>query len=46
VTGVYWDTPDLTPQAQLGAYIPHEAPVSQQELAYANAHPGSLLNLS
>jgi hypothetical protein len=46
LTGVYFDHPDLTPQAQLGAYTPREAPASQQELAYANAHPGSLLKLS
>jgi len=44
VTGVYWDTPDVTGQAQLGAYIPRMAPASEQELAYAQAHPGSLLN--
>ena len=46
LTGVYFDHPDLTPQAQLGAYTPHQAPASQQELAYANAHPGSPLKLS
>jgi hypothetical protein len=46
LTGVYFDTPDITPQVQLGVYTPHQAPASPQELAYANAHPGSPLNLS
>jgi hypothetical protein len=46
LTGVYFDHPDLTAQAQIGQYTPHQAPASQDELAYAEAHPGSLLKLS
>lgn len=46
LTGVYFDHPDLTAQAKLGQYTPHQAPASQQELAYAKAHPGSLVPLS
>jgi hypothetical protein len=39
---VYFDHPDRTGNAQLGAYTPHEAPIVHPELAYANAHPGGL----
>jgi hypothetical protein len=46
LTNVYFDHPDLTDQAQQGVYILHSAPASQQELAWAKAHPGSLVPLS
>jgi hypothetical protein len=46
LTGVYFEHPDLTPQAQIGAYTPHEAPAGQQELAEAKARTGQLPPMS